>query len=96
MDDNNHGINIDMKKSKYIKFALCLALGCFFSLGVFAQDTGTGIGVGDDPNNKPVPQIPIPIDGGVSVLIAAGVGYGVKKYRDYRLSKKDIEPRCSE
>ncbi|MBO4244492.1 MAG: hypothetical protein J5882_05500 [Bacteroidales bacterium] len=93
MDDNNHGINIDMKKSKYIKFALCLALGCFFSLGVFAQDTGTG--VGDDPN-KDVPKIPIPIDGGVSVLIAAGVGYGVKKYRDYRLSKKDIEPRCSE
>lgn|GEM_PF-928644 len=84
-----------MKKSKYIKFALCLALGCFFSLGVFAQDTGDGSGVGDGPI-KPVPKIPIPIDGGVSVLIAAGVGYGVKKYRDYRLSKKDIGPRCSE
>lgn len=25
-----------------------------------------------------------PIDGGVSVLIAAGVGYGIKKYRDGR------------
>ncbi|MEO6721242.1 MAG: hypothetical protein ABIN67_12805 [Ferruginibacter sp.] len=26
----------------------------------------------------------LPIDGGVSILIAAGVGYGVKKYRDER------------
>jgi len=28
-----------------------------------------------DPNDAP-------IDGGLSLLIAAGVGYGVKKYRD--------------
>ena len=34
----------------------------------------------------------LPIDGGVSLLIAAGVGYGVKKYRDERrktLDKKE-------
>ncbi len=30
-----------------------------------------------DPND-------VPIDGGLSVLLAAGVGYGVKKYRDGR------------
>lgn len=28
-----------------------------------------------------------PIDGGLSVLLAAGVGYGVKKYRDGRKLK---------
>ena len=28
-----------------------------------------------------------PIDGGISLLLAAGVGYGVKRYRDAR--KKD-------
>ncbi|MBO7596150.1 MAG: hypothetical protein J6T70_03805 [Bacteroidales bacterium] len=33
----------------------------------------------------------IPIDGGVSALIAAGVAYGVKKYRDYRVNKKDLD-----
>ena len=27
-----------------------------------------------------------PIDGGLSVLLAAGVGYGVKKYREGRKS----------
>lgn len=31
-------------------------------------------GPGDDPD--------APIDGGLSLLLAAGVGYGVKKYRD--------------
>lgn len=34
-------------------------------------------------------QWPIPIDGGVSALIFAGVAYGVKKYRDYRKSKDE-------
>jgi len=32
----------------------------------------------------------VPIDGGLSLLLAAGVGYGVKKYRDGR-KKKDEE-----
>ncbi len=27
-----------------------------------------------------------PIDGGLSLLVAAGVGYGVKKYRDKKKS----------
>ena len=31
----------------------------------------------------------LPIDGGVSLLIAAGVGYGIKKYRDER--KKTLD-----
>ena len=31
-----------------------------------------------------------PIDGGLSLLLAAGVGYGVKKYRD---SKKKQEEK---
>ncbi len=33
-----------------------------------------------DPDNDP----DVPIDGGLSILIAAGVGYGVKKIRDER------------
>ena len=31
-----------------------------------------------DPND-------IPIDGGVSILLAAGIGYGLKKYRESRM-----------
>lgn len=30
-----------------------------------------------------------PIDGGVGVLIAAGVGYGIKKYRDANRKKQE-------
>ena len=33
-----------------------------------------------------------PIDGGVGLLLAAGVGYGIKKYRDSR--KKVEEDFC--
>ena len=36
---------------------------------------------------QPPPPDDTPIDGGLTLLLAAGVGYGVKKYRDGR--KKD-------
>lgn len=32
-----------------------------------------------------------PIDGGLSLLLAAGVGYGVKKYRDERNKKSSTK-----
>lgn len=38
----------------------------------------------------PVDPDDTPIDGGLSLLVAAGAAYGVKKYRDAR--KKDKEP----
>lgn len=40
---------------------------------IFAQDTG-GPTLPDDPE--------VPIDGGISLLVAAGIGYGAKKMRD--------------
>ncbi len=36
---------------------------------------------GDDPD--------IPIDGGVGILVAAGVAYGIKKVRDQRKKNND-------
>ncbi|MFT3679132.1 MAG: hypothetical protein QM791_02595 [Ferruginibacter sp.] len=35
-----------------------------------------------DPPADPGTDPDAPIDGGVSVLLAAGVGYGIKKYRN--------------
>jgi hypothetical protein len=32
-----------------------------------------------------------PIDGGVSLLVAAGIGYGIKKNKERKNNKKDIE-----
>ena len=40
----------------------------------------------------PDPQ-DIPIDGGLTLLLAAGVGYGIKKYRD---SKKNQDNKSQE
>ena len=39
------------------------------------------------PDPGPCPTC-IPIDGGLSLLIAAGVGYGIKKVRDSRKQKQ--------
>lgn len=38
------------------------------------------IAVAQDPGGGP----DVPIDGGLSLLLAAGAAYGVKKYRDYK------------
>jgi len=40
----------------------------------------------------PDPQ-DVPIDGGLTLLLAAGVGYGIKKYRD---SKKNQDNKSQE
>lgn len=59
------------------KFNL-LILFLFFSLTTLAQP-------GFDDNSTDVP-----IDGGLGILLAAGMGYGAKKARDaYKASKND-------
>lgn len=63
-------------------FGICmlflLFLGCFLPGSLQAQ-----IG--------PPPEENVPIDGGASLLAAAGVAYGVKKYRDFRKNSSDQE-----
>jgi hypothetical protein len=39
-----------------------------------------------NPADPTGPPIVCPIDGGLSVLLAIGVGYGIKKYRDSKRS----------
>ena len=53
-----------------------MLLLCFPSL-LFAQG---------DPGGDPDV---VPVDGGLSILAAAGVAYGVKKIRDYRKKKSE-------
>jgi len=55
-----------MKKSVKL-LSLLLLLCCAFSLKALAIDDDGGIG--DD----------VPLDGGLSLLVAAGIGYGAKK-----------------
>ena len=42
------------------------------------------------PDPGPCPTC-IPIDGGLSLLIVAGVGYGIKKVRDSRKKQKETK-----
>ena len=60
-----------MRKVQTIQILLLLAILFLPSL-LHAQP-----GFGDDVDD-------VPIDGGLSLLVAAGVGYGVKKLREKR------------
>ena len=74
-------INNVMNKFKHLLLVLA---------GVFVSNFALG---GNGISNPGPPDIPI--DGGVSVLIAAGVGYAAKKYRDYRMNKKENQNQNS-
>ncbi len=51
---------------------------------MFAQDGPPGFGNGVSDVGGGGGGAGVPIDGGLGLLIAAGVGYGVKKYVDSR------------
>jgi hypothetical protein len=61
-----------MKNKITILTALCLLATILVPTLVHAQP-----GFGDDVND-------VPVDGGLSVLIAAGIGYGAKKIKEKR------------
>ena len=60
----------------------------FFILSAFLMTIITSLpffAMAQDPGGGPE----APIDGGLSVLIAAGAAYGVKKYRDHKKKQKE-------
>lgn len=72
-----------MLPGKYLKIKtnwllpVTFTLLCFvLPLIAFADEEGP-----IDPND-------VPIDGGLGILLAAGIGYGVKKYRDAAKERK--------
>jgi hypothetical protein len=66
-----------MKTQTNTKAIIALLLILVFPLLTFAQlgDPG-GSGGGGDPD--------VPIDGGLSLLVAAGVGYGAKRLKQHK------------
>ncbi|TDH29222.1 hypothetical protein EXU57_03910 [Segetibacter sp. 3557_3] len=60
-----------------IVFSLLSVAAALLPIITYAQDPG------EDPD--------VPIDGGLTVLIAAGVGYGIKKVRDERKKRNTSE-----
>ncbi|HRO43421.1 MAG TPA: hypothetical protein PL009_11350 [Flavipsychrobacter sp.] len=67
-----------MRLINKISLAFIVVLLVMSTINSYAQDPGDP---GGDVDN-------VPIDGGVSLLIAAGVGYGAKKLRDARKKKE--------
>ena len=62
-------------KAGFIIAVMVMAIFCF-AMPLLAQPGGPG---GD-------PDMAVPIDGGVSLLVAAGIAYGAKKAYDKRKS----------
>jgi hypothetical protein len=58
----------------------------FLSLALFLGVILTGV-CDDPPPFNPGDPSPIPIDGGASLLLAAGAAYGLKKVRASRKAK---------
>jgi len=60
----------------------------YLLLFIITAVTATVALAADPPGlGNPGSPDPIPVDGGASLLVAAGVGYGVKKLRKFRAKK---------
>ena len=70
-------------------FFILMILGVSFAIA----QPGGGIpgGGGDVGTGDPPPVGAVPVDGGLALILAAGVGYGAKKAYDYRKNKVKSE-----
>jgi len=78
-------------KSKIIISTLLIVLVFILLPTLIYAQGGPG-----DPGGDPDPGTNVPIDGGLSVLLALGIGYGAKKVNDLRKKDKalpDIETK---
>lgn len=63
------------------KLGLLALLVALAPVGTALAQSGTPITIGPTPQADPTP---VPLDGGASLLLAAGVGLGLKKLRARR------------
>jgi len=61
------------------RFALLLALALVLATPLVHAQGGPG-----DPGDNPDPTRAVPFDGGLSLVVAAGIAYAAKKGRDKR------------
>lgn len=67
------------KMAKKLKLVIIVAMIAIPGALIAQPDMGDG---GDDVDD-------VPLDGGVSLLVAAGLGYGLKKVYDKKREEKD-------
>ena len=75
-------VNIESRIKCNISMVLIIAIALLPQLVLAQMGGGGGEGTGNPD---------VPIDGGIGLLVAAGIGYGIKKTRDAR--KKRNEPK---
>ena len=66
-----------IQKLNLVQITVTLVILMVIPTIVHAQDPGLGADA--------------PLDGGVSILIAAGVGYGIKKLKEHKMGSKKNE-----
>jgi hypothetical protein len=69
-------------------FAL-LMIVLILALPMFGNTQPAPGGGGEGGNPDATTGGSVPIDGGLSLVLAAGVGYGAKKIRDYNKKKRE-------
>ena len=82
-------MNLKSKKPNRIllkRMSLLLTLVLFFTVPYAQPATG-----GLDNEVDSTSGGSVPIDGGLSLVLAAGLGYGAKKIRDYNKKKREEE-----
>lgn len=65
-------------KRTIIFTAVLLTVNCILPTGILAQGPGF---------DEDVDDVPVPFDGGVTLVAAAAVGYGIKKIRERKNNK---------
>ncbi|WP_210465276.1 PID-CTERM protein-sorting domain-containing protein [Rufibacter roseolus] len=85
-----------MKKTFYNIYKACLLTGSLILVAAslsFGQAPGSGGPKPQEEEEEEDPNTPptgVPIDGGATLLLTAGAGYGVKKLRDKRKAQKPL------
>ena len=74
-------------KSRSLLSKICI-VSTFMCLPLFTLAQGGPGDPGDDPDRD---GTPIPFDGGLSLLVGAGVAYGIKKANDKRKKNRAAE-----
>jgi len=67
------------KYINYYRFFFLILLFVFYNNSMYAQSPEPWV----DSNSADF----VPIDGGLSLLVVAGVGYGIKKSKDFKRKK---------
>ena len=76
--------------STFFKIAIVFCCLSWPTLTI-AQDSSLDPPPIDDDCDAGVADVPCPFDGGVSLLVASGIAFGLKKARDQRNNNKVIK-----